>query len=283
MPGKASYSKQVYRRFGNLSPCEPFVIFLFYYIYEQQRLILSSMQKQVLIIEDNQDIANLVSLHLRDSGYTVELAMDGRSGLDKALSRQYQLILLDLMLPQVDGLQICRELRNQQIVTPILMLTAKSTEIDRVVGLEIGADDYLAKPFSIQELLARVKAIFRRQEYYQSDSITPSNNVISFSDFELNADTRTVTRNGAEIELTAKEFDLFWYFASHPGRVYTRSQLLDQVWGYGHDGYEHTVNSHINRLRSKIEVDPANPEYILTVWGVGYKFNNHLADAETFH
>jgi len=230
------------------------------------------MQKQILIVEDNQDIANLVSLHLRDSGFEVELAMDGRTGLDKAMSQHYNLILLDLMLPQLDGLQICRELRNQQIVTPILMLTAKSTEIDRVLGLEIGADDYLTKPFSIQELLARVNAIFRRQEYDQANSLNPNNNIIKFGGFELNADTRTVLRDNSEIELTAKEFDLFWYFASHPGRVYTRSQLLDQVWGYGHDGYEHTVNSHINRLRSKIENDPANPEYILTVWGVGYKY-----------
>ncbi|MGD8926785.1 MAG: response regulator transcription factor [Thioalkalispiraceae bacterium] len=242
---------------------------------------LNRMQKQILIIEDNQDIANLVSLHLRDSGFAVDLAMDGQTGLDRALSQKYNLILLDLMLPKLDGLQICRELRNQKIVTPILMLTAKSTEIDRVLGLEIGADDYLTKPFSIQELLARVNAIFRRQEYDQSNSDNQNSNVIQFANFELNIDTRTVTRDNKEIELTAKEFDLFWYFASHPGRVYTRSQLLDQVWGYGHDGYEHTVNSHINRLRSKIEADPANPEYILTVWGVGYKFNNNKNSSDT--
>lgn len=232
------------------------------------------MQKQVLIIEDNQDIAKLVSMHLVDNGYDVEWAMDGQAGLAKALSNKYHLILLDLMLPRLDGLQICRELRSQQIVTPILMLTAKSSELDRVLGLEIGADDYLTKPFSIQELLARVKAIFRRIECYQPGRTDDETNAITFDDFELDADTRTVTRKGKEIELTAKEFDLFWHFASHPGRVYTRSQLLDQVWGYGHEGYEHTVNSHINRLRAKIEDDPAKPEHILTVWGVGYKFNS---------
>jgi len=232
------------------------------------------MTKHVLIIEDNQDIANLVSLHLVDNGYQVERAPDGRTGLGKALTNQYNLILLDLMLPKLDGLQICRELRSRHIITPILMLTAKSTEVDRVLGLEIGADDYLTKPFSIQELLARVNAIFRRLECYQAGSNEPETNTIKFADFELNADTRTVVQGQQEIELTAKEFDLFWHFASHPGRVYTRSQLLDQVWGYGHDGYEHTVNSHINRLRSKIENDPANPAHILTVWGVGYKFAN---------
>lgn len=241
------------------------------------------MTKQVLIIEDNQDIANLVSMHLVDNGFKVELAADGRTGLDKALTNQYNLILLDLMLPKLDGLQICRELRNQHIVTPILMLTAKSTEIDRVVGLEIGADDYLTKPFSIQELLARVNAIFRRIDCYQVNATTPEPNNIKFADFELDADRRTVMHGNREIELTAKEFDLFWYFASHPDRVYTRSQLLDQVWGYGHDGYEHTVNSHINRLRSKIENDPANPQHILTVWGVGYKFAKTIATDTASH
>jgi len=239
------------------------------------------MPRQVLIIEDNQDIANLVSMHLLDSGFRVESALDGRTGLDKARNKKFDLILLDLMLPQLDGLQICRELRSQNILTPILMLTAKSTELDRVLGLEIGADDYLTKPFSIQELLARVNAIFRRAQYYQLASPTTESTIIEFSDFELNADTRTVLHGGTEIELTAKEFDLFWYFACHPGRVFTRSQLLDQVWGYGHDGYEHTVNSHINRLRAKIEHDPANPEFILTVWGVGYKFTSNATAATT--
>lgn len=241
------------------------------------------MSKQVLIIEDNPDIANLVSMHLLDTGFQIEVALDGQAGLEKALSARFDLIILDLMLPQLDGLQICRELRSQHMLTPILMLTAKSTELDRVLGLEIGADDYLTKPFSIQELLARVKAIFRRAEYYQLNTTTSESNIIRFSDFELDADTRTVVHGDTEIELTAKEFDLFWFFACHPGRVYTRGQLLDQVWGYGHDGYEHTVNSHINRLRGKIEADPANPEFILTVWGVGYKFTNNLTTTADVH
>ncbi len=231
------------------------------------------MPNQILIIEDNLDIANLVSMHLKDNDYVVEIENNGPSGLARAQAAEFQLIILDLMLPKLDGLQICRQLRGQHINTPILMLTAKSSELDRVLGLEIGADDYLTKPFSIQELLARVKAIFRRIECYQQKSETETHKNINVGDIFMDADTREVKQKDRAIELTAKEFDLLWYFASHPGRVYSRSQLLDQVWGYGHDGYEHTVNSHINRLRSKIENDPANPEFILTVWGVGYKFS----------
>jgi len=234
------------------------------------------MTKQILIVEDNQDIANLVSMHLKDNGYAVEIATDGELGLARAQSKSFQLIILDLMLPKLDGLQICKELRGQHIITPILMLTAKSSELDRVLGLELGADDYLTKPFSIQELLARVKAIFRRLELYQQKEEVHTSKNITIGEIYLDADTRMVKQKDRIIDLTAKEFDLLWYFASHPGRVYTRSQLLDQVWGYGHDGYEHTVNSHINRLRAKIEDDPANPEFILTVWGVGYKFANEV-------
>ncbi len=231
------------------------------------------MTKRILIIEDNQDIANLVSMHLKDADYAVEIENNGKTGLERAKSSSFQLIILDLMLPGLDGLQICRELRGQHINTPILMLTAKSSEVDRVLGLEIGADDYLTKPFSIQELLARVKAMFRRIECYQQESDGEASKNINVGHISLDANTRIVKQKDRAIDLTAKEFDLLWYFASHPGRVYSRSQLLDQVWGYGHDGYEHTVNSHINRLRSKIEDDPANPEFILTVWGVGYKFS----------
>jgi len=238
------------------------------------------MPNRILIIEDNLDIANLVSMHLKDNSYQVEIANNGQSGLELALSCSFQLIILDLMLPKLDGLQICRELRGQHINTPILMLTAKSSELDRVLGLEIGADDYLTKPFSIQELLARVKAMFRRIECYQQQQDNNTNKNISIGDIYLDADTRIVKQKDRTVDLTAKEFDLLWYFASNPGRVYSRSQLLDQVWGYGHDGYEHTVNSHINRLRSKIENDPANPEFILTVWGVGYKFSTETEKAQ---
>jgi DNA-binding response OmpR family regulator len=169
-------------------------------------------------------------------------------------------------------LEICRRLRSQPAYTPILMLTSKSTELDRVLGLEIGADDYVTKPFSIRELMARVKAIFRRIDELQSDRRQDEQSLIRAADLVIDPQRRAVSLGDRSIDLTAKEFDLLLYFARHAGRVFTRSQLLDEVWGYGHDGYEHTVNSHINRLRAKIEANPAQPGYILTVWGVGYKF-----------
>jgi DNA-binding response OmpR family regulator len=176
------------------------------------------------------------------------------------------------MLPGLDGIEICRRLRRRSSYIPILMLTAKSSEMDRVVGLEIGADDYVTKPFSIPELLARVKAIFRRVEELTNDARAHIPAVLMAEDLVIDPAKRSATLKGRSIDLTAKEFDLLLHFARNPGKVYTRSQLLDRVWGYGHDGYEHTVNSHINRLRAKIEKDPAHPVYILTVWGVGYKF-----------
>ncbi len=230
------------------------------------------MSRKILVIEDSPDIADLLALHLGDEGYQVELAQDGRTGLRKALEQSYDLVILDLMLPEVDGLEICRQLRAAPSYTPILMLTARSTEIDRVVGLELGADDYLTKPFSIRELVARVKALFRRVEAFTSQTPSGPSAVIRIGDLVIDAERRKVQIGDRPIELTAKEFDLLLHFARHPGRVYSRAQLLDLVWGYGHDGYEHTVNSHINRLRAKIERNPARPRYLLTVWGVGYKF-----------
>jgi len=233
------------------------------------------MKNNILLIEDNVDIANLIMVNLRSKHMQVDHASDGDIGLDKALNGDYQLVILDLMLPSIDGMDICRVMRSKKIYTPVLMVTAKASEIDRVLGLEVGADDYLTKPFSVPELVARVNAILRRAEQYRS---TPEQSVgesFNFGEMSVNPDTRQVTLKGNTIELTAKEFDLLWHFASNPGRVYTRSQLLSRVWGYGHDGYEHTVNSHINRLRSKIEICPANPEYIMTVWGVGYKFSHN--------
>ena len=227
--------------------------------------------KRILVIEDNRDIANLVAMHLRDMGAVVDLAHNGTEGLRQALDNPYDLVILDLMLPGKDGLEICRELRARPNYTPILMLTAKTTETDRVLGLEMGADDYLTKPFSVRELVARAKAIFRRVESVAQTQRGESE-VVQAGPLTIEQQTRRVTLDGAPVELTAREFDLLWHFAQHPGQVFTRSQLLDSVWGYGHDGYEHTVNSHINRLRAKIEKDPSKPDFILTVWGVGYKF-----------
>lgn len=237
-----------------------------------ESVMMEDARKKILLVEDDRDISHLVRLHLRDIGYDVEVASDGTEGLNRALTNQYGLIILDLMLPGTDGMEICRRLRAQPDYTPILMLTAKSSEIDRVLGLEMGADDYLIKPFSIRELLARVKAIFRRVEVLGSGMQDDKSDLVAVDDLVLDAARRKVTLSGELVELTSREFELLRHFAQNPGRVYTRSQLLDQVWGYGYEGYEHTVNSHINRLRGKIETDPANPRYIKTVWGVGYKF-----------
>ena len=234
------------------------------------------MTRKVLVVEDNPDIAKLVSLHLKDLDCEVALAADGLRGLEQARARRYDLIILDLMLPGMDGLELCRRLRGETDYTPILMLTAKSSEVDRVVGLEIGADDYLTKPFSIRELLARVKAIFRRVDALGAGRPQAPKR-LNLGAMAIDVEKRTVTVAGQAVDLTAKEFDLLLQFAEHPGRVYSRQQLLDLVWGTGHMGYEHTVNSHINRLRGKIEDNPAEPEYVLTVWGVGYKFNDQLA------
>ncbi len=230
------------------------------------------MPPKILVIEDNQDLAHLLEINLKDLFYEVDLAFDGNDGLKMAETGTYDLIILDLMLPGMDGLEICRRLRGRPSYVPILMLTSKSSEIDRVLGLEIGADDYVTKPFSIRELMARVKAIFRRVENLQAGVAEPELNSLSIGNLKIDPDKRKLSLRGKEVELTAKEFDLLLHFAKHPGKVYTRAQLLDQVWGYGYDGYEHTVNSHINRLRNKIEDHPAQPRYILTVWGVGYKF-----------
>jgi len=235
------------------------------------------MSASILVIEDDRDIADLVALHLRDAGYDVEAVHDGGAGLGRATSAPFDLIVLDLMLPGLDGLSICRRLRERESSSyvPILMLTSRSTELDRVLGLELGADDYLTKPFSVRELVARVKALLRRVDALADQRIAAKGNerdVIDAGGLRIDPARRVVSVDGENVELTAKEFDLLLHFAQTPGRVHTRLQLLDQVWGYGHEGYEHTVNSHINRLRSKIERDPSKPRYVLTVWGVGYKF-----------
>ncbi|MGB5261672.1 MAG: response regulator transcription factor [Gammaproteobacteria bacterium] len=230
------------------------------------------MQRKILLVEDNAEIAHLVMLHLGDSGMHVTHAADGEEGQRLALGQRHDLVILDLMLPGIDGMEICRAIRSSDTYTPVLMLTARGSELDRVLGLEIGADDYITKPFSIRELVARVKALLRRVESCANLSADSASAALRLGDLEIDPATRAVRLNERDVELTAREFDLLWHFASHPGRVFTRGQLLDCVWGYGHEGYEHTVNSHINRLRSKIESDPSSPQYVLTVWGVGYRF-----------
>jgi DNA-binding response OmpR family regulator len=227
----------------------------------------------VLIVEDDQDIAHLVALHLKDIECEVETVADGKAGLERAQEGEHDLIILDLMLPGIDGLEICRRVRSRADYTPILMLTARTSEFDRVLGLELGADDYLTKPFSVLELVARVKALFRRMEALAFQDELAEKAPLRLGDLSIEPDKRSVEVRGEGVQLTAKEFDLLLHFARYPGRVFTRAQLLDQVWGYGHEGYEHTVNSHINRLRAKIEKDPAQPRYVLTVWGIGYRFS----------
>ena len=235
----------------------------------------TASEQRILVVEDDPDISHLLEIHLRDNAYRVDVVGNGIEGLERASKHPYQLIVLDLMLPGIDGLEVCRRLRQQTNNVPILMLTARTSEIDRVLGLELGADDYLTKPFSIMELQARVKAILRRVDISSNQQHDDPGERIEAGSLLIDVSGRNVSIDARAVELTAREFDLLLYFARHPGRVFSRAQLLDQVWGYSHNGYEHTVNSHINRLRKKIEVDPAQAQYIETVWGVGYRFSEH--------
>lgn len=231
------------------------------------------MNKHILIVEDNTDLASLIALHVQDIGCTSDIAADGGKAMRLYDKNEYDLVLLDIMLPVMDGIEVCKKMRVGSQYIPIMMLTSKTSEIDRVVGLEVGADDYISKPFSIPELLARIKAQFRSIEALaKAHAGMQQNNTMQAGDMFIDLNKRQVLIADKELSLTAKEFDLLVYFAKHPGQVFTRSQLLDHVWGYQFEGYEHTVNTHINRLRMKVEQDAANPEHILTVWGVGYKF-----------
>ena len=231
--------------------------------------------RNVLVIEDQRDIAHLIGFHLRDLACNVVLRFDGDSGLAEAETKAYDLVVLDLMVPGPDGLEICRRMRAAADYTPILMVTAKGSESDRVLGLELGADDYLTKPFSVLELVARVKALFRRIDAFAESNEAQAEKPIRSGELAIDPVKREVTLAGNLVNLTAKEFDLLLHFARNRGRVYSRLQLLDTVWGYGHEGYEHNVNCHINRLRAKIEKDHARPKFIVTVRGVGYKFSEH--------
>ena len=232
---------------------------------------MKSQPHTVLVVEDNIDLQNLLKINLRDQGYKVFTASDGKDGLDLFHELHPDLVVLDLMLPKIDGFDVCKKIRSKNRLIPILMLTAKSEEVDKVLGLELGADDYMTKPFSIREFLARVKAMFRRIDL----SLTHEDgdeDILKFDELQVDTSKRKVTLGDEVIELTSKEYELLLLFFNNPGKAYSRAELLNNVWGYSYDGYSHTVNSHINRLRSKIETDPANPHYIRTVWGVGYRF-----------
>jgi DNA-binding response OmpR family regulator len=229
--------------------------------------------KKALIVEDDSQIAELVELHLKDNYFTTTRVATGSAAIQSGLDMDYDVIILDIMLPDISGLEVCRMLRAANVNTPVMMLTARSEEIDKILGLETGADDYLTKPFSIREFLARIKALMRRAEMKSTVSAT-AKDIISFGELNVDLGKRKVTLRDKKIELTPKEFDLLSLFITHPGRSYSREALLNQIWGYEYGGYEHTVNAHINRLRTKIEPDLANPVYILTTWGVGYRFND---------
>lgn len=224
-------------------------------------------------MEDDRNIAELLELHLKDLDCEVAIAGDGLAGYQIAVAESFDLYLLDVMLPGMDGLEICRRLRHEKPKVPILMLTARSEEIDKVLGLETGADDYMTKPFSIRELQARVKGLFRRSNPLAESG---GKTILPRHDMLIDLDKRKVTLKGMRLELTPKEFELLTLLASHPGTTYSRQRLLNLVWGYEYEGYEHTVNSHINRLRAKVEDDLNDPKYILTTWGVGYRFNDQM-------
>ncbi len=233
--------------------------------------------KNVLIIEDDPEIVELLEIHLKDLGCNTNAARQGDTGLRMAVEEQPDLVILDVMLPEMDGIEVCQKIRANNVKSPIMMLTARSEEIDKVLGLEVGADDYLTKPFSVREFIARVKAIFRRQKMSNNRQLnSESPKPMKFDNLSIDLEKRKVVVNDERIELSPKEFELLALLSSNPGKSYDRSKLLNMIWGYDFKGYEHTVNSHINRLRSKIEPDMAHPKFILTTWGVGYKFNEEL-------
>ncbi len=232
-----------------------------------------SSSRNVLIVEDEPEVAGALKHQLEALSCSVEVALAGDTGLNLAQSKPFDLILLDIMLPGLDGLEVCRRLRAHRAYTPVLMLSARASEVDKVLGLEMGADDYMTKPFSAAELMARVKAIFRRVDALSEQAGSLGEVLRICEDLSIDPRQREVTVRGRPVALTHKEYDLLLLLARNPGRVYSRAELFDAVWGYTHDGYDHAVQCHINRLRAKIERDPAKPRLLRTVWGVGYKFS----------
>ena len=231
--------------------------------------------RTILVVEDERDIAELIALHLSELPARVTVSDDGVSGRHLALRQRWDAIVLDIRLPGLDGLDLCRNLRAEGAQVPILMLTARSAEPDRVLGLELGADDYLTKPFGVVELKARVKALLRRSAITaeaRNEAAAHVTSVVVRGALKVDRLQRRAWLSRHEVTLARREFDLLWHFVRHPGRVFTRSELLDEVWGPSHDGYDHTVNSHINRLRTKLGDGRSEAGFIHTVWGVGYRF-----------
>ena len=235
------------------------------------------MNQHLLLVEDDDAIADVLRLHLEQAGYRLHREADGALAMAAIDRQRWDLVLLDLMLPGADGWDVCRHLRARHADVPVIMLSARSAEAHRVLGLELGADDYLAKPFSMLELVARVRALLRRMDTLRATP--PRHAPLRFGPWRLDTLRRELHRIGGPgqtdtaLALTLREFDLLHFLARHPGQTFGRGELLQRVWGAGFDGYEHTVNSHINRLRSKIEDDPREPRCIVTVWGVGYRFD----------
>lgn len=227
--------------------------------------------RRVLLVEDDAHIAEVLALHLRDEHMEVVHCARGDDGLQQLERGGWDALILDLMLPGVDGLEICRRARAMTRYTPIIIISARGSEVHRILGLELGADDYLSKPFSVLELVARVKALFRRMDALAQNAKLDAGTLL-IEGLQIDPIAREAKLHAARLDLTPREFDLLYFFARQPGRVFSRMDLLNAVWGYQHEGYEHTVNTHINRLRAKIEANPAQPTRILTVWGRGYKF-----------
>ncbi len=232
------------------------------------------MNEQLLLVEDDDAIADVVRLHLEQAGYRLHREADGSCAMQAIDRQRWDLVLLDLMLPGADGWDICRHLRRVDADVPVIMLSARGTEAHRVLGLALGADDYLAKPFSRVELVARIRALLRRVERARQPAVAADPR---FGRYRLDSARRTLLRDEQPLTLTLREFDLLHFLVRHPGQAFSRADLLQRVWGAGFDGYEHTVNSHINRLRGKVEDDPRDPRLIETVWGVGYRFNPQAA------
>src|SRR6266508_1484784 len=222
--------------------------------------------KTVLVVDDEPIVREVVVRYLEREGYRTLEAADGKRARELLEQESPSLVVLDLMLPGTDGLSLCRWIRSRSDL-PVIMLTARGEETDRIVGLELGADDYVTKPFSPRELAARVRTVLRR-----STPPAPREERVSFDDLDIDASTREVTKAGAPVRLTAKEFDLLWFLASHPRRVFSRDQLMDRIWGYDAAVETGTVTVHVRRLREKIEDDPSQPRFLETVWGVGYRF-----------
>ncbi|MEJ8767438.1 response regulator transcription factor [Oceanobacillus sp. HCA-5259] len=226
---------------------------------------------RVLVADDEKEIRNLLKKYLERELYKVDVAVNGEEALNLFAQNKYNLIILDIMMPKIDGVEVCRKLRDQTNV-PILMLTAKDTEVDKILGLTIGADDYITKPFSMNEFIARIKAHMRRYLILGSEQNHEDKSIIKLKGLTINLKTYTVTKDEKEISLTAKELKLLKFFVSHPEQVFTKAQLFRNAWGDHYIEDDNTVMVHIRKLRKKIEDDPSNPKYIQTVWGIGYKF-----------